>query len=78
MDLVHGFLILLSSFCIFAVKLTGKLQDGTVFLKKGHGDDEAELFEFTTDEGNFFRRNVFTLSNKFVFVPTDRSECLLY
>ncbi|KAF9610973.1 hypothetical protein IFM89_026253 [Coptis chinensis] len=30
------------------VKLIGKLQDGTVFLKKGHDDDE--LFEFKTDE----------------------------
>lgn len=34
-----------------AVKLIGKLQDGTVFLKKGHGDGE-DLFEFKTDEGN--------------------------
>ncbi|EEF27302.1 peptidyl-prolyl cis-trans isomerase FKBP62 [Ricinus communis] len=31
------------------LKLIGKLQDGTVFLKKGH-DNEEELFEFTTDE----------------------------
>ncbi|XP_042515821.1 peptidyl-prolyl cis-trans isomerase FKBP62-like isoform X2 [Macadamia integrifolia] len=30
------------------VKLIGKLQDGTVFLKKGH--DEEELFEFKTDD----------------------------
>ncbi|KAF7825857.1 peptidyl-prolyl cis-trans isomerase FKBP62 [Senna tora] len=30
------------------VKLIGKLQDGTVFFKKGH--DEEELFEFKTDE----------------------------
>jgi hypothetical protein len=30
------------------------LQDSTVFLKKGHGDDETELFEFTRDEGIFF------------------------
>ncbi|KAF9611700.1 hypothetical protein IFM89_034883 [Coptis chinensis] len=30
------------------VKCIGKLQDGTVFLKKGRGDDE--LFEFKTDE----------------------------
>lgn len=35
---------------VVKLKLIGKLQDGTVFLKKGHGDDEAELFEFTTDE----------------------------
>lgn len=33
-----------------AVKLIGKLQDGTMFLKKGH-DIEDELFEFKTDEG---------------------------
>lgn len=31
------------------MKLIGKLQDGTVFLKKGH-DDGDELFEFKTDE----------------------------
>ncbi|KAM0932132.1 putative peptidylprolyl isomerase [Dioscorea sansibarensis] len=30
------------------VKLIGKLQDGSVFLKRGH--DEEEPFEFTTDE----------------------------
>ncbi|CAI0561171.1 unnamed protein product [Linum tenue] len=30
------------------VKLIGKLQDGTVFLKKGHED--GQLFEFKTDE----------------------------
>lgn len=35
---------------VVKLKLIGKLQDGTVFLKKGHSDDEAELFEFTTDE----------------------------
>lgn len=35
----------------FAVKITGKLQDGTIFLKKGHDNDE-ELFEFKTDEGS--------------------------
>ncbi|KAA8550570.1 hypothetical protein F0562_002254 [Nyssa sinensis] len=34
---------------IVKLKLIGKLQDGTVFLKKGHGDGE-ELFEFKTDE----------------------------
>ena len=33
------------------MKIIGKLQDGTIFLKKGHGDGE-ELFEFKTDEGN--------------------------
>ncbi|XP_043719358.1 peptidyl-prolyl cis-trans isomerase FKBP62-like isoform X2 [Telopea speciosissima] len=33
---------------IVKVKLIGKLQDGTVFLKKGH--DEEELFEFKTDD----------------------------
>ncbi|XWS36603.1 hypothetical protein CRYUN_Cryun20dG0098900 [Craigia yunnanensis] len=31
------------------VKLIGKLQDGTIFLKKGHNEGE-ELFEFKTDE----------------------------
>ncbi|KAI4319298.1 hypothetical protein MLD38_032916 [Melastoma candidum] len=34
---------------VVKVKLIGKLQDGTIFLKKGHGDDE-EPFEFKTDE----------------------------
>ena len=33
------------------MKVIGKVQDGTLFLKKGH-DDEGELFEFKTDEGN--------------------------
>ncbi|XP_058103194.1 70 kDa peptidyl-prolyl isomerase-like [Magnolia sinica] len=33
---------------VVTVKLIGKLQDGTVFLKKGH--DEEEPFEFKTDE----------------------------
>ena len=32
------------------VKLIGKLQDGTIFFKKGH-EDGGELFEFKTDEG---------------------------
>jgi len=36
---------------LLPVKLIGKLQDGTVFLKKGH-DDGDELFEFKTDEGD--------------------------
>ncbi|CAI8608195.1 unnamed protein product [Vicia faba] len=35
---------------VVKLKLIGKLQDGTVFVKKGHGDDEAELFEFKTDD----------------------------
>ncbi|KAL5562177.1 hypothetical protein UlMin_031924 [Ulmus minor] len=34
---------------IVKLKLTGKLQDGTVFLKKGYNEGE-ELFEFKTDE----------------------------
>jgi hypothetical protein len=36
---------------LLAVKLIGKLQDGTVFFKKGQ--DDSELFEFKTDEGKF-------------------------
>ncbi|KAI8012476.1 Peptidyl-prolyl cis-trans isomerase FKBP62 [Camellia lanceoleosa] len=32
-----------------SVKLIGKLEDGTIFLNKGHDNDE-ELFEFKTDE----------------------------
>ncbi|KAJ7950530.1 Peptidylprolyl isomerase [Quillaja saponaria] len=34
---------------VVKLKLIGKLQDGTVFFKKGHGGEE-ELFEFKTDE----------------------------
>ncbi|XP_021720139.1 peptidyl-prolyl cis-trans isomerase FKBP62-like [Chenopodium quinoa] len=34
---------------VVKLKLLGKLQDGTVFLKKGHEDGD-ELFEFKTDE----------------------------
>ncbi|XP_010247134.1 PREDICTED: peptidyl-prolyl cis-trans isomerase FKBP62-like isoform X1 [Nelumbo nucifera] len=33
---------------VVKVKLIGKLQDGTIFLKKGH--DEEEPFEFKTDD----------------------------
>ena len=51
MDLGHGFWCLLPFFFILVVKVIGKLQDGTLFLKKGH-DDEGGLFEFKTDEGN--------------------------
>lgn len=37
---------------LIAVKLVGKLLDGTVFTKKGHdGENEDGLFEFKTDEG---------------------------
>lgn len=36
---------------VVKVKLTGKLQDDTVFFTKGHGDDDqAESFEFKTNE----------------------------
>ncbi|KAL6497851.1 Peptidyl-prolyl cis-trans isomerase fkbp62 [Orobanche hederae] len=35
---------------VVKLKLIGKLQDGTVFVKKGYGDDENDLFEFKTDE----------------------------
>jgi FK506-binding protein 4/5 len=42
---------------IDSVKLIGKLQDETVFLKKGHDDDQP--FEFRIDEG--------TLDNSFKF-----------
>ncbi|CAL5191920.1 unnamed protein product [Lathyrus oleraceus] len=34
---------------IVKLKLVGKLQDGTVFFEKGHGEEE-KLFEFKTDE----------------------------
>ncbi|CAH9075390.1 unnamed protein product [Cuscuta epithymum] len=36
---------------VVKLKLIGKLQDGTVFTKKGHdADSEDQLFEFKTDE----------------------------
>ncbi|XP_027157508.1 peptidyl-prolyl cis-trans isomerase FKBP62-like [Coffea eugenioides] len=35
---------------VVKLKLVGKLQDGTVFVKKGYGDDEDDLLEFKTDE----------------------------
>jgi hypothetical protein len=37
-------------FFFFVVKIVGKLEDGTLFLKKGHEGDEP--LEFKTDEGN--------------------------
>jgi FK506-binding protein 4/5 len=35
---------------VVKLKLIGKLQDGTIFVKKGHSDNEEDLFEFKTDE----------------------------
>ncbi|XP_047310595.1 peptidyl-prolyl cis-trans isomerase FKBP62-like [Impatiens glandulifera] len=35
---------------VVKLKITGKLQDGTVFFKKGQEDNEEELLEFKTDE----------------------------
>ncbi|KAL3633269.1 Peptidyl-prolyl cis-trans isomerase fkbp65 [Castilleja foliolosa] len=35
---------------VVKLKLIGKLQDGTEFVKKGEGDDENDLFEFKIDE----------------------------
>ncbi|XP_060176711.1 peptidyl-prolyl cis-trans isomerase FKBP62-like [Lycium barbarum] len=36
---------------VVKLKVTGKLLDGTVFIKKGHdGENEENLFEFKTDE----------------------------
>lgn len=32
------------------MKLIGKLYDGTIFVKKGH--DEEQPYEFKIDEGN--------------------------
>lgn len=36
--------------CFPSVKLIGKLEDGTIFVKKGH--EEEPPFEFKIDEGN--------------------------
>jgi FK506-binding protein 4/5 len=35
---------------VVKLKLIGKLQDGTIFVKKDHSDNEEDLFEFKTDE----------------------------
>ncbi|GMH17230.1 hypothetical protein Nepgr_019071 [Nepenthes gracilis] len=51
-QLEDGTLIAMSDgvrFTVNEVKLTGKLQDGTVFMRKGHGDGD-ELFEFKIEE----------------------------
>ena len=43
------------------MKLIGKLQDDTIFFNKGYSDvddEEADLFEFKTDEGKFSFPNV--------------------
>jgi FK506-binding protein 4/5 len=37
-------------YCFPSVKLIGKLEDGTIFVKKGH--EEEPPFEFKIDEGN--------------------------
>jgi FK506-binding protein 4/5 len=42
---------ILNFILLLTVKITGKLQDGTIFSKKGHGE---EPFEFKTDEGWLF------------------------
>ena len=36
-------------FIVISVKFIGKLQDGTVFIKKGYDDEQP--FEFKIDEG---------------------------
>lgn len=51
-----------------AVRYTAKLEDGTVFEKKG---SEEELFEFVTDEGNF--SSVVTLRFSLMMPP-----CVFY
>ena len=43
------------------MKYVGKLEDGTVFEKKGH---DEELFQFVTDEGTL------PTSRKFIFIST--------
>lgn len=56
------------------VKLIGKLQDGTVFLKKGHNEGE-ELFEFKTDEGN---RTTLLPTIFFSFMILAELACLIF
>lgn len=59
-SLVITFLMFVDlKFCIcfgLAVKLVGKLPDGTIFTEKGHDD---EPFEFKTDEGNHVPSTLF-------------------
>lgn len=51
-----------------AVKLVGKLLDGTVFTKKGHdGENEDNLFEFKTDEG-MTPNTLFQLQRSYVVI----------
>jgi hypothetical protein len=59
----------LSPFCIFAVRLLGWLPgDDTVFFNRGYrGDDDDDLFEFKTAEGNFNFHNV-SLSHNNLFL----------
>lgn len=42
------------------MKLIGKLEDGTVFIKKGHNDD-GEPLEFRTEEGTSYFISAFSL-----------------
>lgn len=66
----NSFLNVFFFFCSFlAVKLIGKLGDGTVFLKKGHGEGE-EPFEFKTDEGIYYLHFCKTSVNFSLDVPT--------
>lgn len=57
-------------FLLLVVKVIGKLQDGTLFLKKGH-DSEGELFEFKTDEGNSKCLNVSLLHTRLFIMLTN-------
>jgi FK506-binding protein 4/5 len=45
---VYFTIYILNCILLLTVKITGKLQDGTVFSKKGY---DEEPFEFKTDEG---------------------------
>jgi len=52
-----------------AVKLIGKLQDGTVFIKKGYGDEQP--FEFKIDEGEFNNHiNLLNHKSLFAYIAT--------
>jgi len=67
----------LSPFCIFAVRLLGWLPGDTVFINRGYrDDDDDDLFEFRTAEGNFNFTMFHPLTIICFFI--NYSECLLY
>ncbi|KAL0417502.1 UNVERIFIED_CONTAM: Peptidyl-prolyl cis-trans isomerase FKBP65 [Sesamum radiatum] len=56
---------------VVKLKLIGKLQDGTVFVKKGHGEAEDDLFEFKTDEGE---EALLTIAPEYAFGSSESKQ----